>query len=590
MNDQQKLVSEYDQALPTMTSATTPPDSTCSSDMATYTISEIIRKAQNCTKQITDKFINTDSGNDTRQLQEANSAINDLAAFRRLLSKLDLQTINNDENKSVLMGNQIDVFIRSIRSIDLDKKSKVFVHEKMYITDDYEQRLIFVRPCYCDFIELIFSNKYNYSRICITGNPGVGKTLFGMYIIVNALKRYNLNVLYYPQYGKPIFFPIKGAAQADVDVQNYLSSDNNLLYLIDNHRSNITTSSKCKTVLLCSSIHLYSSDNFHNGSHPVLFYMPMWTLDELEECRTIIYGHLSALKIQKDFAQLGGFPRIAFRDDSACDYRHVDMVIEQCDISILDYDSTKVNIKDKSGQIIVRKENESDAKLLENKYLYNNTSQEFASVGIGERITTKLLYTSRTIIANFLQAAAGNSQLAVMRGNIFEQFAHQVLPLGGRFKCRRLFNKTHQMSTRNTTANDNSTQYRELEPRQIAEPYKNLTDIKKGFYNRPSAKNAPTFDAIITGSTPVMLFQMTINKIHSLKFRGLISIQTMLEKENTTDVDVYFVVPPDVFESYQHEQKIERKNKKEKDVSETEHEKLTLKIHQFVLEIPYCDQ
>jgi DNA replication protein DnaC len=43
--------------------------------------------------------------------------------------------------------------------------------------------VFFIRNCYKKLAKEIFSNKHNQNRVLLSGTPGIGKTLFGLYWI-----------------------------------------------------------------------------------------------------------------------------------------------------------------------------------------------------------------------------------------------------------------------------------------------------------------------------------------------------------------------------------------------------------------------
>ena len=72
---------------------------------------------------------------------------------------------------------KINKFIKASHEIDLDKS-----HLELPLLPNFQPHRIFIRDCYQDLQKIIMNNT-THTRFLITGNPGVGKTLFGQWIL-----------------------------------------------------------------------------------------------------------------------------------------------------------------------------------------------------------------------------------------------------------------------------------------------------------------------------------------------------------------------------------------------------------------------
>ena len=68
----------------------------------------------------------------------------------------------------------------------------------------------------------------------------------------------------------------------------------------------------------------------------------------------------------------------------------------------------------------------------------NRSHLAFASAYVEERVIHRLLSSARTALESFLVSSQYISELAVLRGRLFEAFVHRILPLGGTFDIRDL--------------------------------------------------------------------------------------------------------------------------------------------------------
>ena len=557
-----------------------------SSDVAKFTLAEaqsqLMTRACAYTKQVTDKFLDAESNSDgatnDKMHKTAVDALNDLAGTRRLFSNINLRSTIDDRQKFLAEEDQIIRFIKSIRLVDTDQRQQLFVHENICKTDDYQQRSVFIRSCYNDLIEIIFKKNKNYARIAINGNTGVGKTWFGAYVIACALNKYRMNVLYWSHPYKPMFFPVDGPLRKNVDVDEYLSSERDLLYLIDGNEPNIGTDCRCKAVLLCSSVDSYTKTDFHKGRNSVLFYMPMWSCEELEQCRSSVYRDLTSEEIEKRFMDYGGFARLVFEGDGTWVDTLVKLAIDNFHINLANAllgDLT--GITDSSGLIITRKKTETAAEVSgEEKYGYSGYHPTFSSDSVASKVTNKVLADHRKALLDFLNITHGISDLSILRGKVFEAFAHDKLARGGKFKIRLL------------REGDAEVQDLLLSSRLVANPYKDILLTNAGDYNRPLSKIAATFDSFIFIDKMNFLFQITVSKKgHDINAKGLVSFQNFLMKklrgngnsEDECKILIFFVVPPDIFDSYTRKQKIVEDGKVVKQPD-------GVVLDQYVLELP----
>ena len=66
-----------------------------------------------------------------------------------------------------------------------------------------------------------------------------------------------------------------------------------------------------------------------------------------------------------------------------------------------------------------------------------------ASQYVSDRVCETLLESNERNLRNFLAASSGANELGVLRGNLFESYAHLMLRRGGRFDVRYLDTGMH---------------------------------------------------------------------------------------------------------------------------------------------------
>jgi hypothetical protein len=82
-------------------------------------------------------------------------------------------------------------------------------------------------------------------------------------------------------------------------------------------------------------------------------------------------------------------------------------------------------------------------------------------------------------------------------------------------------------------------------------------------YFVPIAKNHPSIDSILPPDT---VFQMTVSTVHSVNIGGLYVIQNILHPQEEISpsikkINLYFVVPPDIFDSFKKQNYVDKRKK-----------------------------
>ncbi|CAG8482888.1 113_t:CDS:2, partial [Paraglomus occultum] len=80
--------------------------------------------------------------------------------------------------------------------------------------------------------------------------------------------------------------------------------------------------------------------------------------------------------------------------------------------------------------------------------------------------------------------------------------------------------------------------------------FTSLSEARKGYYNRPKSKTFASIDSLSFNGETLALYQITVSENHGIK-KGLNEIDHSLTwKKDATNVNIYFVVPPDIFEKF----------------------------------------
>ena len=174
---------------------------------------------------------------------------------------------------------------------------------------------VWIRPCYHDILRIIGSEPL-VKRWTINGNPGIGKSVFS-HLIMSVLLRAGKRVIYRVQDLDPISLR-EGEEPYTVplsrlEVELFQPST---VYVVDGRDPGLLHTDEVLTFLVCSPRKAHWHD-FMKGRDRVMLYMPVWTLEELEQCRAWLYPKVSADLLADLFGTAGGIPRFVLKEASA---------------------------------------------------------------------------------------------------------------------------------------------------------------------------------------------------------------------------------------------------------------------------------
>ncbi|PKY41943.1 hypothetical protein RhiirA4_540004 [Rhizophagus irregularis] len=199
---------------------------------------------------------------------------------------------------------------------------------------------LFVRKCYDDLYKIVIDDKTRDLRL--SGNPGIGKTFFGYYLIYYLVKQgktviYDVKTLK----GFVILFGQEEQQVAylhrtnDAHIIRGYQSNPNVWYIVDGKVPDNCEAS-AKMVLICSPYKIHYSD--FDKRHPDVRYMPVWSLDEINTCRTKIFTDISEEKVRELYLKWGGIPRYILEGATNLNtQKQLKKAITKCNESILSF-------------------------------------------------------------------------------------------------------------------------------------------------------------------------------------------------------------------------------------------------------------
>jgi hypothetical protein len=209
-------------------------------------------------------------------------------------------------NKRVKIDNEeLSRFWRALKNAS-HKEFLELTENTQFLGKEYGPSALFIRNCYLDLKNVIFDDKINKLRI--TGNPGIGKSFFGYYLLyLLAIK--NTTVVYdHCKESDPFVF--EGGKDAFIsssqEIKGYLR-DSSVWYIVDGKEPK---SVNAKTILICSPKreHYKHFDNYEGKV--TMRYVPIWSWKEIDVCRANLYKDEVERELAEDlFSKWGGIPR-----------------------------------------------------------------------------------------------------------------------------------------------------------------------------------------------------------------------------------------------------------------------------------------
>ena len=318
------------------------------------------------------------------------------------------------------------------------------------IMPDTSLNSLYIRECYQTIAESILEGNGSHKAI-ITGTPGIGKSLFLIYLLWNLVKRgervlliYHPFNIYYDGKGGVFEFD-SGRLPSGID---YSFWNKTLWCLFD-------AKGMCEaklyhlpvgksTFIVSTSPRRDLVNEFKKPPEPQIFYMPIWTKDELEVIAPLFP---KAIEWQNRFEILGGIPRHVLE---ATTRNPIVILEETCSDCSFDECIKKIGINSAitGNSTIIHSliHMTSDPPFTESSVSYASPT----ALNIIFRFKGK---DAKRQKLELLESCDGNPLSAALCGYIFEQYAIELLEKGGNFSCRQLFRGSEKNKPGDTKIN-----------------------------------------------------------------------------------------------------------------------------------------
>lgn len=406
-----------------------------------------------------------------------------------------------------------------------------FKKQLQFFKLEVEDPRLLIREAYVDLYDDYICK---FRHTLVLGNPGIGKSAFLHYVLKRIFEAHDeppsvllgcakLHVYVYYHHGEVDIFeeilPMLDVLQNEPEKSVYHFFDCG---------TKATMVPQSEIAQMCRKSVVFSSPgrkNYadyeksiisHRDSKTV--YMPVWSMDEvLNYCEQ--YGFIADIVIN-NYAIIGGVVRKLFTDNTDGLRADVKKAVnsEQNKKKMLDIDNM-------CHRIICLYPMDGD---------YSKYFVDFISTFIHKYFVHAILKESKSSFFSLMDSIKGNPDQAVFRGKCYESYAHCIFEDGeiSKFEVRNLESQALKTLTIKTKSADTFTSVTKRK------------DLKSDTYYIPKSKTFPSVDSILL---PALAFQMTISKEHPIKSSGIQIVKRIL---GVKKIDVYFVVPEDIFHDY----------------------------------------
>jgi hypothetical protein len=369
------------------------------------------------------------------------------------------------------------------------------------------------------------------NKVIITGTPGIGKSLFMIYLLWKLVKEgKRVLLIYHPN---NIYYDGQGGVFELADIPSVIHHDfwsPDLWVLFDakgcrEEHINSFPYEYC-TFIVSTSPRRGMVNDFRKPPPPQIFCMPLWNEAELETIATVFPR---VANWHERFKILGGIPRHVLEDTSSNPIELLESACRQCElndcIKIIGLNST-ITDTSKVVHSLVH---------MTSIYPFTKSSVSYASATALDIIVANKGAEAKHKMIELLESSTGNPLTASLCGYIFEPFALELLEKGGNFICRQLVHGSKKVKPTDVVLTITPSTRIVVDKVELGQRHNQLYI--------PKTKNYTAIDAWIPGKGA---FQMTVGKTHDIKTGA----RDDLELLGTNGKKLYWLLPPLYFKAF----------------------------------------
>ena len=408
--------------------------------------------------------------------------------------------------------------------------------------------VLFVRPFYDAFYESVLGraregfirpSQKRCRKVCVSGNPGIGKSSFGYYALFRALRE-GRTVVYQAEKldaGRNAYL-FRGEqvrlfdSRVDLELQDAATlfiSDSVVPPVVNAFTLYITSPRRDRTW------------EFRKTDDAAVLYFPVLSWDETREMRSACFPDVSEASVVERYSRWGGIPRyvLSHVDEEGLLLADAIAGVKSSELQATGVEPAHGDASIGSHRVFhVKVHGEMGAELTTgDPAFYRLHSRELASKYVASALLLRRVDLLRDDMIRFVDAAAGEARLAATRGMVFEQLALERLSRGGRFPFRSLVEEGEARSG-----------WLDLPPvqRRKFEALPADAATMAGEQLEPLSKSFCAIDVVLAGLRPA---NVTVSVAHPIKLRGvhgggLADVASCLGLAE--EVPFYWIVPPDV--------------------------------------------
>jgi len=431
---------------------------------------------------------------------------------------------------------------------------------------------VFVRECYLELLDLVLNGGMD---VLVRGTPGIGKTHFSFLLILRLIAE-GKTVVYERRKGAGAYLFSSTEVQSGRSFKDFREVGSKETFLIlDAIDVDVINA---RTILVSSP----NESNFHDFVKKIdptkdAYYMPPWSLEEILDCNGKMYNR-NVPAIRAGYEKVGGVPRILLEKETV-DIGPVNDAITT---------TSGLSWKDISRNLAVNSQVSGKVFHMIPTADLRNFEYRFASKYVEDEVFSRISDNSEATTCQFIRDSRSLGEAGGLAGVLFERIAHLRLEKGGDFEVRSLDGRSP----------DTKLKLPKKSPKKRFTDINEIAGFSVGDYIVPKASNFESVDSMMK---PNLLFQMTVSASHPCKQAGLHKAIAALSpggsssptkkqrgsRGQTIPVQgppptcLYFVVPDDLFASFQSQKYIDAKDQELKQVTYSD----VATIQQFVLKI-----